>query len=171
MHQWRITKYDPRSRNHKGAYYPDDWTSASDIGKMFNDRRFELDDYLAMENRYVSAAMHFLEKSGLSSLVVVGLETGSAVRGHSLDELLLQGLELQEGQRLSGDELARACRLNLRELLWCKLEEPGKFFIHFGYDYYMYVGSFYPCPESVRHAREIGLFVESMPSPYISDAS
>ena len=173
MHQWRVSKYNPRFRNRKGVYQADDWTCPSDIGKVFNGHRLELDEYLAMEDRYVSTAMHFREESGLSSLTVVGLETeievSPTVRQIGLDELLLQGSELQEEQQLSGAELARACRLNLRNLLYCKVEESGKFFIHFGYDYYMYLGSFLPCPDSVRYGQEVGLFVEPMRSPLSSD--
>jgi hypothetical protein len=55
----------------------------------------------------------------------------------------------------------------LRSLIWCKLEEPGRFFIHFGHDYYMYIGSESPSPASIDYAGQICLFVEPMTSPYL----
>ncbi|NET61271.1 MAG: hypothetical protein F6K47_35635 [Symploca sp. SIO2E6] len=170
MYQWRVTKYNPRFRNRQGVYQVEDWTCVSDIGKTFNGHRLELEEYLATEERYVLTAMHFLEESGLSSLEVRELEADQevspTVKHIGLDNLLLQGSELHEKQKLSKTEIARACRLNLRNLLWCKLEETGKFFIHFGYDYYMYVGSLLPCPDSISYSQEIGIFVETMSSPY-----
>lgn len=39
-------------------------------------------------------------------------------------------------------------------------------FVHFGYDYYMYVGVETPCPQAQRLAAQLGLFVEEMRSPY-----
>jgi len=48
--------------------------------------------------------------------------------------------------------LADVCRLVLREILWCKLESPNGFYIHFGYDYYMYFGS----PVSSQRAIDYG---------------
>ena len=53
----------------------------------------------------------------------------------------------------------------LREELWCRLE-GDRGFVHFGFDYYMYVGVASACPEAQRLAAQLGLFVEEMRSPY-----
>ena len=170
MYQWRVTKYNPRFRNRKGYYQIEDWTSVSDIGKTFGGRRLEVEEYLATEECYVSTAMRFLQESGISSLEVKELETDvevpKIVRKIGLDKILLQGSQLKEKQRLLETEIAHVCRLNLRNLLWCKLEQSNKFFIHFGYDYYMYVGSFFSCPNSIRYGERVNLFIEFMHSPY-----
>ena len=170
MYQWRVTKYNPRSRNRKGAYLAEDWTSVSDIGDTFNNHQLELDAYLAVENNYVSTAMQFLKESGLSSLYVVELETDAAipsiVKEIGLDKLLYESSEIYEKKQVYGKEIERICRLNLRNLTWCKLEEKGKFFIHFGYDYYMYIGSFVACINSIIYAQKVDLFVEKIKSPY-----
>jgi hypothetical protein len=169
VQQWRVTKYDPARRDERGRYQGDDWTAASDIGGEFGGRTLSLEEYLAVEDRYVAAAMHFLRESGLDGLTVVDLETGppdALPDDLPLPELLAAGPPITEGQRLSGAELERAIRLNLRALIWCKLEELGRFFIHVGHDYYMYTGSAVPCPESIAFAARIGLFVDEMDSPY-----
>jgi len=170
MFQWRVTKYDPRRRNRQGHFLGDDWTAVSDIGVSFGGRVLSLKEYLAVEDRYVAAVLHFLRESGLDALAVVDLESNGAVSladdpagGASLDP----GLVLREGQRLSGAELEQAIRLNLRSLIWCKLEEPGRCFIHFGHEYYMYIGSMEPCPASIDYTHQLGLFVEPMSSPYL----
>jgi hypothetical protein len=72
--------------------------------------------------------------------------------------------------RLSGGALGDVCRLVLREILWCKLESENGFYIHFGYDYYMYIGGPAPSENSIAYGRQQGLFVEEMESPYL-DAS
>jgi hypothetical protein len=53
----------------------------------------------------------------------------------------------------------------LREEFWCRLEGPEAF-VHFGYDYYLYVGVPRACPEAEQATRRAGLFVESFRSPY-----
>ena len=38
-------------------------------------------------------------------------------------------------------------------------------FIHFGWDYYMYIGMPHPCPTAQARAAELGLYVEEFASP------
>jgi hypothetical protein len=40
-----------------------------------------------------------------------------------------------------GSDLDWVVRLALREALWCRLKGERGFYVHFGYDYYMYIGS------------------------------
>ena len=47
----------------------------------------------------------------------------------------------------------------LRELAWCRLEAPGRFFLHFGFDYYMFAGNRADLPGAVAEVRLQGLFV------------
>jgi hypothetical protein len=168
MHQWRVTKYDPSRRDATGAYDGDDWTSAEDIGTTFSARRLTVEEYLETESRYVAAALAFAEESSVSSLVVSELERGTEKRQLSAELMTMrdEGPELREGQRIEGRDLERAIRLNLRSELWCKLEDPGRFFLHFGWDFYMYVGSWFDCVRAVRFSEQQRLFVEPMESPY-----
>jgi len=64
--------------------------------------------------------------------------------------------------------LADVCRLVLREILWCKLESTNGFYIHFGYDYYMYVGSPVSSQRAIDYGKQNGLYVEEMESPYLT---
>ena len=61
----------------------------------------------------------------------------------------------------------------LREELMCKLESPDDdFYIHVGYDLYMYVGSSQPCDSAARAAEEDGLYVDpNWPSPQLPEAA
>jgi hypothetical protein len=172
MHEWRVTKYDPARRDAEGAYRADTWTSVTDIGRVFEeDGELTLERYLDMEDRYVAAALGLFRATGLARLVVEGLELApDVVPAPGLAAPLEDGPPLREGMRLDEDGIARVCRINLRELAWCRLESPGRFFIHFGYDFYMYVGSRADLPDAVDHAAALGLHVERHPSPYLQRA-
>lgn len=167
--QWRVTKYDPRRRDRQGRFRDDDWTAVSDIGAVFGGRPLDVDDYLAVEDRYVAAAMRFRQDSRADNVRVVDLEPpdlSEIAEGVPLTDLVRTGPPITEGQRVIGVEFDRLVRLNLRSLIWCKLEQPGRFFVHFGHDYYMYIGSAEPCAEAIAFAEQSGLFVEPMTSPY-----
>jgi len=64
------------------------------------------------------------------------------------------------------DTLARVVRLILRELIWCKLRAREGFYIHFGWDYYMYSGGVELDTETRSAITDSGLFVERFKSPY-----
>jgi len=166
---WRVTKYDPNLRDRAGAFRGDEWIMVTEIGQTFGGERLTRELYLAMEDRYVSAALHFLKERGLDSLKVKSLEQRPRVKSWGVPAefaALRHTVHVRDGEYLSGDSLQSICRLNLRSLLWCKLEEAGQFYLHFGWDYYMYLGAGKPLPESESFARALGLFVEPMRSPY-----
>ncbi len=158
IRQFRVTKYDPANRNATGAYIPNTWTSISDIGRSFDGIVLTQSEYQRVEDLYVEIAVSFLSESGAASLQIIGLE--------SSDRHLEPGIALANGTQLSEENLAPVIRLALREQIWCRLEEEGGSFIHFGYDYYMYLGVIGDCPSSRRLATEQGLFVEEYHSPY-----
>jgi hypothetical protein len=45
--------------------------------------------------------------------------------------------------------------------------EGGEGFIHFGWDYYMYIGVPHPCPTARVRAADLGLYIEEFASPYV----
>jgi hypothetical protein len=53
----------------------------------------------------------------------------------------------------------------LREEFCCRLQNAAGF-VHFGWDYYMYIGVPHPCPTAEALALNLGLFVEELDSPY-----
>ena len=110
--------------------------------------------YAEAENAYVRAVLGFLHESGTASLTVGSLES----HGNSGDAVF-------EGERVTGSRIEHVIRSVLREKYWCRLAAANGF-LHFGYDYSLYVGVPGPCPDSVQLAIRSGLFVERMRSPY-----
>lgn len=76
-YQYRITKYDPSLRGPDGAFQVDDWTSCSDIGRVFSGRLLCESDYLAVEQAYLSSVEDFLREAHLHALELRGLENRS----------------------------------------------------------------------------------------------
>ena len=77
---------------------------------------------------------------------------------------------VSEGADLAPVEAIEAFRQMLREEGWCRLVDDDRFYVHVGYDHYVYVGTDTPCERSVAFAHEIGVFVdEDFPSPYLPE--
>ncbi|UTE72069.1 hypothetical protein M1I95_17665 [Rossellomorea marisflavi] len=168
-HQWRVTKYNPTFRDEHGYYtLIEEWTSPSDIGETFDGNELTLDDYLRVEEAYINSAIAFMEESGIQSVRVLGLE-GSITeedRASFLYESEFEGVVLKEDSLVDLDALHLIMKMVLRDFIWCQLYDGDQFFIHFGTDYYMYVGSHVNCPAAIEWSATHGLFVESEPSPY-----
>lgn len=61
MCAYRISKYNPLFRTENGYYLNDEWTSYSDIGKIFYNKVFTKDDYLSFENKYCDTVLSILK--------------------------------------------------------------------------------------------------------------
>jgi hypothetical protein len=158
MHQYRVTKYDPKYRNSSGAFTRDDWIAVSDIGRTFSGGVLTASAYLAVENAYVESALAFLTEVRVESLAIRSLENHGGYANSDLP--------LADGRNCTLLEIADIVRLNLRSSIWCRLAAADAF-LHFGHDYYMYVGVPAPCPASIDVAECSGLFVEPFKSPYL----
>ena len=159
MYQYRVTKYDPQYRDSSGAFKHDDWIDVSDISKTFDGVELTPQRYVAVENAYVEAALALLTEAGAETLTIDSLEKH---RGYHTS-----ALSLVDGHACSLLEIADIIRLNLRSLIWCRLVRNDAF-LHFGHDYYMYVGVPTECLDSIDFATRSGLFVESFGSPYLA---
>lgn len=157
MFEFRVTKYDPAHRDHYGAYTREEWTSVRDIGHVFSEMAFTEPEYRRVEDAYVTAAVTFLREAGLQSLEICGLESHSVAP-----------LPFAEGSSIGLADIADIVRQVLRENFWCRLE-GAEGFVHFGYDYYMYVGVPVGCPNAAALAGQLGLFVEPVQSPYTKE--
>jgi hypothetical protein len=73
---------------------------------------------------------------------------------------------VSEGIELMLDEIQTPFRDVLREKYWCGFEQDDAGFVHFGWDYYMYIGVSTSSSRSIQFARTHGLFVEEFISPY-----
>jgi hypothetical protein len=151
--EFRVTKYDPALRDHRGAYMRHEWTSYSDVGRAFGGSVLTQAEYVRVEDAYATAVVAFLREAGVMSLAVAELENHAGIVAPFPNGLL--GLA----------DVCKVVRRVLREEFWCRLEGAGGF-VHLGYDYYMYIGVPVPCPEAEELARRLGLFVEPFRSPY-----
>ena len=160
-HTWRITKYDPALRNEAGHYTRTEWTFFAQVGDVVGGSLLTFEAYGRVEDAYVAAAMRFVAEADVAPLQVAELEesTLDAEFQRRIEDVPLAPEAVVNGGSVQGRELEALIRLNLREALWCKLLGSG-FYIHFGWDYYMYIGSRSPCSNAIASARQAGLFVE-----------
>lgn len=160
--QLRVTQYDPTRRNPKGHFPADAWTSVSDVGKTFGGQVLTMAAYEGVEDAYVQSVERLMAACGIEALRIDGLEWGP----YDIDEIPAPHLRptgaLDDGVWLTGQDLGKVIRLVLREFIWCRLSGPDGFYVHFGYDYTMYVG----CDRDVAvPALPAGMYAEPMPSP------
>lgn len=170
MYQWRVTKYNPQLRNIEGYYQVEDWTSVSDVGKAIGGTVFSVAEYTKIETLYIKAVACFMDESKIDSLEVADIEVNTeefTIKPQRFPYDIMSRCAIPAlGQLITGELLDCACRLALREIVWCKLELAETFFVHFGYDYYMYIGSDQPCNYAIAQTVRSGLFVEPFVSPY-----
>ena len=148
MHRYRVTKYDPAFRNEAGAYTKDEWTRFRDIGNAVGGITLTEAEYLRVESSYIEAAIAFLTEDRSPELEVVGLEVRTDLPTVP-----------PEGSFVAWSEFGSVCRSVLREKFWCMLQGEERY-VHFGWDFYMYVGVVNPCEKAIERARGLGLYVE-----------
>ena len=163
MYSWRITKYDPLKRDADGSYLDlEEWTCFSEVGT-----KVSMEEYQKQEEKYVHAITTFMAEMGLNRVYVIALEQWSdEVRNQSANEFLSK---IWIGKAVAVQEVRKLAKLTLRNAIWCKLGYKNQFFIHFGYDYYMYIGASKECVKAKEIVKETGLFIEDFKSPYLSN--
>ena len=163
MYSWRITKYDPLKRDADGSYLDlEEWTCFSEVGT-----KVSMEEYQKQEEKYVHAITTFMAEMGLNRVYVIALEQWSdEVRNQSANEFLSK---IWIGKAVTVQEVRELAKLTLRNAIWCKLGYKKQFFIHFGYDYYMYIGASEECAKAKEIVKETGLFIEDFKSPYLSN--
>jgi hypothetical protein len=157
-HEYRITKYDPSLRGTDGAYLVDEWTAFSDIGRKFAGRVLTKAEYMRVETLYLDALETFLGEAEIPTLRIRDLEL------HKLSGATAKGW--RENQSLHRSDVRRFATMVLRNKLWARLEAPRRAFVHFGYEYYMYIGTSKKVPNAVAATTASGLFAETIRSPY-----
>ena len=118
------------------------------------------------ENLYIEAVKSTLNINGkilkIDSLEKYECRTFSDL---SIDETLKLYNKVKNGMTISQDNIEVLLRLILREVIWCKLLN-NDMFVHFGYDYYMYIGCHTMSDTDRNILTEKGLFIEDFNSPY-----
>jgi hypothetical protein len=165
MGSWRLSKYDPALRDEQGRFTGQDWTSVSDIGRVFGGRLVTAEAYLAVEDAHVEACLALHEEAGAPPLFARDVEghPGATIRpGREVRTSLI------EDECIARGELPAVIRSCLREVTWCRLEadDAAHCSFHFGYDYYVYwIGHSLGAATRAR-VQALGLFVEPFESPY-----
>ena len=152
--EYRVTKYNPIYRNERGNFLKEDWIAVSDIGKSFDNITLTSEEYNRVETTYAQTAIAFLQESGNLCLQVERLEDYGDYP-----------ITFRQGDVLGKDELEQAFRDVLQERYWCRFADDHRF-VHFGWDYYMYIGVPIICKQSIDFAHNASLFVEPFSSPY-----
>jgi hypothetical protein len=147
MSNYRLSKYRPDVSSH------DEWTSVSDIGRTHGGEALTHEAYLRVESLYLDAIADFIalaDVAGLNATDVEQVPAGDIAALADADGLL------------AGDTLREVARKVLREELWCRLAGAKGTYVHFGYDYIVYLGS-----DAVSDwLPPAGLYAEPMPSPH-----
>lgn len=186
----RITKYNPVFRTQEGCYQRNEWTSSSEIGKHFGGIRLTLDQYLEVEACYLKVIKGILDLFDIKRLKVANLElydeSDELIRSlprkpskKTLDDLvkgtheklkaptlaMLDQLVIKNGTIVDSINLDEFIKLALREILVFQLKGEDNSYIHFGYDYYVYMG-IDKKPKIFQIEIPRGIYVEHCMSPY-----
>lgn len=129
------------------------WTSISDIGKSFDDGVLTLERYLRTESAYLEAVRLVYRDAGNPPL--------------SIRDLELPAPGLSEGATVEGEAVLEVVRMMLREETSCRLVADDVFFVHAGFDYYVYIGSTHLQDVTITKIESLGLRIQhGYPSPY-----
>ncbi|MEK4523363.1 hypothetical protein MKX96_17170 [Psychrobacillus sp. FSL W7-1493] len=167
--QWRVTKYNPEFRDENGYYtLREEWTCPSEMGKTINGNEFTLNEYLQVEAAYIDSVIKFIEETSIDSLRILQLECTISEEDKTspLYEKEFETMVLKEDALVNKNDIRLICKMVLRNFIWCQLYSKNNFFVHFGWDYYMYIGSKVNCLSAIEFASNNGLFVEQCASPY-----
>lgn len=124
-------------------------------------------DYLRIEDAYVASVKQLLRACKVETLEIRELEDR---RELTIVEPEISGARpaafdgIHDGCKVHGDDIDEIVRMNLREVIWCKLSGPNATYIHFGHDLYLYIGC--DCVAASLGSPPQGMFYEELESPY-----
>jgi hypothetical protein len=174
MKKYRITKYDPKNRNEQGHYLYNHRTEISDVGKTLEGELVTKDEYFKIEEEYINAVIEILTDSNQEHLRLVGynserfkesLDDNSKEWYHDIN---FEKLNLYEDKIIRIEDIPSIVKLNLRGYLDTTLEILNKYYVQFGYDFYMYVGTPDLSQKAIEKINSTSVFIEEFWSPYYS---
>ena len=175
--EWRntanaIVKYKPFFYDEKGIYTKKEWISRYDVGLEFDNHVFTIEEYMLVEQKYVNAVLKVMELEKCKYLTIAHIGDTLLSSKNSLKEMLIGQfseydkdlcdfyININEGQRLGVQQVAKLIRLNLRELTNTDIvNENHHLEFHFGYDYYMYCNTRLPKEILKLEIEKIGLYL------------
>lgn len=154
MNMYRIAKYDLNGYV-DGIFTLDEWTDYSDIGNIFSGKKLTQEMYEEIETKYIQSAQDIFMADHQKELSITNLQkyqSNLTWKNHQIiDKLHLGGI-------------IRDC---LRNKCWCRLSTEN-FYIHFGYDFYMYIGCSLSCDIVTKICAGNQLYVIECESPYLT---
>lgn len=162
----KISKYNSAFFDGNGKYLINEWTSISDIGKIYSGQEFTLDEYLEMEERYINIVNEFTKQT-LSSFKfkLTKIEKYTISKINMADEALMSLHDwVEDGKTyfFEIENLPNILKLFLREDLWGEiiLENKAKIFV--GYDYYLYIETDFFEESFLKYINGNNLFYETV---------
>jgi len=170
MHKYRITKYNPLFRDAEGRFNRDDWTSISDIGKVFDNQVLTIVMYKKTEDSYIKAVhltMDFLNLPYLHAKNIIKSFPDDQFLALINDNIKLYPKDMlhyyfstNKNEKITHEDIDKHCRFQLREDVGSALIYPQKFKLFIGYDYLMSVHSHIQLDPIFQTIQNLGLFVE-----------
>lgn len=162
MNVVEINKYPP-SRFARGRFLREDWTSRTDIGRVFHDVELTTSDYLEVEARYLRAVMRFVDAAGVRALAAHNVEMWEEdtdeLRRVGLGDIIDGSATLVDGQAIDPSRLENVMRRCLREVAWMELVEMPRFLVHFGWDLRLIIATDVDVAGAIEETKRDGLFV------------
>lgn len=174
MFEYRITKYDQSQRDERGVYIgPSAWTCYSDVGQTFDGNVLTIEEYLRVESAYIDTAIKLFEESGLPYLRLTRVEAHEWLKedlrstGGLLYDQAFEAIEFAEDAIVFPKDMRTVLQMIFRGFTWASLEWRNKFYIHIGWDFYMYVGTNKSNGNKIDALNVGDLYADShYPSPY-----
>lgn len=155
MYMYRIAKYNLNSYDENGIFTEAEWTDYSDIGKTFHGETLTEEAYLLVETQYITTAQCLFENTCREEISIANLQKYQS------------DLPWANHQMIGKTQLAEIMRDCFRNKCWCRLYGEN-FYIHFGYDFYMYIGCTVPYDEVQKICNANQLYVIEQESPYLT---
>ena len=144
----RISKYEENTNVHT-----EEWTSISDIGKRYGNNVLTYDEYLLIENHYLTCIDEIMTAANQATFRIENLEKYSKV-------------QWKNNQLIDVSNMIRFVRDCLREKCWARLIGENSY-VHIGYDFYIYVGVSIDLSTVFSIVKENQLHCKEMVSPYL----
>jgi len=163
---YEIVKYDPEFRNDQGHYMKDEWTSISDVGKIYDGKLFTIEEYEHIENLYIQAVFLILEFFHTRSIKITHIYKSKNSRARtSKEKKLIACMDMfatGDVIRVNNKELiTNLIKLRLREHapeLEVIVDRKSRSELVFGYDYYMYLKTNIDVSSVLEEIDTFGLF-------------
>lgn len=157
LYRYRVSKYNPIYRE-QDVYTKNEWTDYSDVGDEFGGGILNYQDYLDVERNYLCFLNEVLHLAEVESMTISGYEPISNLA--RFQSLFVKPVEIKSKKKILS--FAKGC---LRNKFWGKLNGQT-LDVHFGYDFYMYVGCSINESTVTALAEKYNLFCEEKDSPY-----